>query len=167
MTQISTDVFMGSTHLLNLGNLWIHLNKKSWCSCRRADGEGHRGRQIDSHSIIVPFPRSSHPLNRARGLERGRPGLLKSRKGFPRCSGRDLQPLSWQRCFDTIGEPPPGRLGSRPWVSRFSVPPAPSALSSSPHEIGFQIAPGCGFFQRLHDSTRGSGQTEHSFSVCR
>ena len=45
--------------MLDLRNLWILLDKKSWRSFRRADGGGHCGHQVESHSILMPFPEVS------------------------------------------------------------------------------------------------------------
>ena len=58
MTQISADIVMVFTHLLNLSNLRIVL--KDSLSVR-TDGVGHYGHQIDNHPIRRLFPEVSCP----------------------------------------------------------------------------------------------------------
>jgi len=60
MAQISTDVFIGSTHLLNLRNLRTAPDARL---SGRTDGLGRYGFQIDSHPIRRPFSELSCPAS--------------------------------------------------------------------------------------------------------
>ena len=60
MAQITTAVFMSSTHLLNLRNLRMVLDDRL---SGRTDGVGRCGLQIDSHPVRMPFPEVSCPAS--------------------------------------------------------------------------------------------------------